>query len=170
MTVDAVYLFENYHERERQWLSARIANPSDADDVLANAYLRATQFLSDEPVVTHPSTWFRSIVRNCWVDFIRYCNRQKRPDRYCVELTPELVTVPGPDYRHGRAAQETLAQLMDSARLSSAERNVVELRMDGVAPSETARILGMSFVAVHEYYASALDRMREAGYEEPRYD
>lgn len=161
--VDVVYLFELYHQRERVWLMQRVGDPDDADDVLANAYLKAIEFLNGESRhVQFPGTWFRAIVRNCYIDFVRYRNRQKRPDTHCQELD-ETVDVAGPedhDLILDRLAAETeAARLLEHTDLNERETAIVMHRISGKTDVEIAGEMRLSSPTVRKGYLQAMEKL-----------
>ena len=139
--IDAGYLFSEYHERERTWLSQR--------------------------VVTYPSTWFRSVVRSCWIDLLRYRSRVKRPDEHCSPMDEEEIAVVNPcdralDILHAR---QELTVLLSVADLTDQERHVLLRRLNGDSYHELAGSLNVTENAVRAVYWRAVQCLQETAYE-----
>ncbi len=161
--VDVVYLFELYHQRERVWLMQRVGDPDDADDVLASAYLKAIEFLNSESRhVQFPGTWFRAIVRNSYIDFVRYRNRQKRPDAHCQELD-ETIDVAGPEDHdlilERLAAKDDAARLLAHTELSEREKAIVMRKLNGGTDAGIAAEMRLSSPTVRKGYLQAMEKL-----------
>lgn len=163
--VDVVYLFELYHQRERVWLMQRVGDPDDADDVLACAYLKAVEFLAgDARHVQFPGTWFRTIVRNSYIDFVRYRNRQKRPDTHCQEIDETVdETIAGPEDHDlildRLSAESEAAKLMEHTDLSDREIAIIMRKMNGVPDVEIAAEMRLSSPTVRKGYLQAVEKL-----------
>lgn len=163
--VDVVYLFELYHQRERVWLMQRVGDPDDADDVLANAYLKAIEFLNGESRhVQFPGTWFRTIVRNSYIDFVRYRNRQKRPDTHCQEIDEAVdETIAGPEDHDlildRLAAESEAARLMEHTDLNDREIAIIMRKMNGGTDVEIAAEMRLSSPTVRKGYLQAMAKL-----------
>lgn len=164
--IDAGYLFENYHDRERQWLSQRVHEYSDIDDILGAAYMKATQYMAEGVPVDYPSTWFRSVVRHCWIDLLRYRTRLKRPDEHCLPLddegNDEALVVVNPVERMSDIldARRELSVILMSADLTDTERHVLHRRLAGDGYAELAADLSCSEIAVRIIYSRAVQSLR----------
>lgn len=162
--LDASYLFESFHRSERTWLSSRVDDPSDVDDILGNAYLKAHQALDAGQVVEHPASWFRRIVRNCWVDMLRYRHRRKRPDAYCVDIEDVANLLADPDLSDRildrMSASFDLDDMFTMASLSPLDRDVLLRDAAGYDRTAIASASGVSPKRVTEIRRRALEALR----------
>ena len=165
---DASYLFHHFHERERSWLSGKVRDMNEADEILSDAYVKAVAFIATGKPIGEPSPWFRRVVRNCWIDMIKYRRRQKRPDAHTVELS-ELAE----DLSHAFVqddfservlcalnAEMDLDGLVTYAALNDMEREVLLRSADGFSRQELAADMSLRPQSVESLLASAWAKLR----------
>ena len=145
-----------------RWLTG---NPTDAEDVVQNAYLRAFRYL-DAFQGGNFRVWLLTVVRNCFIDWVRD-NRSARlvfhaetpvGDSAETEETlwgerprdPETMLL-------DRVDSQTLAGLME--RLPTEYREILLLReVEDLAYKDIAQVVGMPIGTV----MSRLSRARQA--------
>ncbi len=126
-----------------------LGNPSDAEDTLQDAYMKAYQALREERFDGRSSvqTWLYRVVTNTAIDAGR--RRRLRPVASAEQQEAE------PPEHHGMLKAEARVALGELnswlARLSPEQRSVLVLRtVEGFSTSETAAILGCSEGAVEQ--------------------
>lgn len=74
-------LFEKYmattRKRHLAYAARFTSNSDDAEDLVQEAQLRAIRALPDMESDSIPDAWFRTIIRNCFLDLRRYRNRRQ---------------------------------------------------------------------------------------------
>ena len=128
------------HEREiLRYALRRCADPQDAADVVAETFLVAWRRLGDVPVGDEARLWLYATARRVHSNHRRGANRRSRlAERLRDELRRQIPVQP-PTEEHG--VIEALAEMRD------ADRELLMLvGMEGLTPSEAARVLGISAV------------------------
>lgn len=134
----------------------RIANDAAAEDVVADAFLKAARnFDSFDPSKSRFSTWVIAIAMNCMRD--RW--RRERP-QVALEDVPERL-MSQPDTMEDFANRDLVDRLLKA--IEPEEREIVLLRYrDGLRNVEIAERLGMSASTVSTKLFNARTKMREA--------
>jgi len=137
---------------------AIVGEPSDAEDVVQDSFVRCWQRLHQCRGPSSFPSWFRSIVRSVAVNHI---------ERESVRATTSLDarSLPGqesPDRDLSRS--ELRARLTAGMRhLTPAQREVLLLYdLEGFRHAEIARLLGISEVVSRRHLSNARKRMRRA--------
>ena len=132
-----------------------MSNDSDAEDVVAEAYLKAARaFRSFDPARAKFSTWVVTIARNCMISHFR----RARTDAYLDEVEDRAIAEEG-----GQSAiddRDLALQLL--AVLDDRDCELVLMKyFKGMRNVEIARELGMNPSTVSTRLASALAAMRK---------
>lgn len=133
-------IWQEFHQRLRVFISQRVNNPADADDILQEVFVRIYQRLATIRESDRLQSWIFQITRNAIIDYYRKVARQ-----------PEFTT---------EAALETLAMDEDPAvfnqqmagclrplleHLPEPYREAVQLaELEGMSQSAIAQELGIS--------------------------
>lgn len=128
------------HEREiLRYALRRCADPQDAADVVAETFLVAWRRLGDVPAGDEARLWLYATARRVHSNHRRGANRRSRlAERLRDELRRQIPVQP-PAERHG--VIEALAEMRDVDR-----ELLMLVGMEGLTPSEAARVLGISAV------------------------
>jgi RNA polymerase sigma-70 factor (ECF subfamily) len=120
---------------------AGVGNPSDAEDVVQDAFVRAVQRIHDCREPDRFGAWLLQIVRNHARNHIRY-----RRVRHTEPLHEELAGDAGEGPLHATELNELRAHLMDAVQeLTVLQREVVLLYdIEGWSHREIADRLGIS--------------------------
>lgn len=148
-------LYETFGERVLAYVSARVSNRQDAEDITAETFEKATRALPsyDETKASY-STWVYTIARNTMTDYFR-----KR--RQFVVLSDEVAS--DGEIDDDLLAEETLEELAAALmRLPQDERDIVVLRYyHGLPLTEVAEKMRMSNGMVKLRHQSALTALRK---------
>jgi RNA polymerase sigma-70 factor, ECF subfamily len=157
------------HSRAVYRLAHRMTgNPSDAEDVVQETFLRAYKQLSRFESRANFSTWIHRIAVNCSIDLIR-----SRPHREAGHDAADLEVIGGADSAND-AAQRTPERLMLSTEvqerinsamsaLSARERAAFVLRhFEGHSIDDISRSLNMKTNATKHSIFRAVRKMRAA--------
>lgn len=136
---------------------------ADAEDLTAEAFLRAYRALSDYPpdriLELKPRPWLLTIVLNTWRNNLR--EKSRRPADYLPD--PPDPPDPGSDVERtvgqretGRELADLLNTLPDEQRVAVVLRHVVDLPV-----AEVAEILGRPTGTVKAQISRGLRRLRE---------
>jgi RNA polymerase sigma-70 factor, ECF subfamily len=157
------------HSRAVYRLAYRMTgNPSDAEDVVQETFLKAYKQLSRFESRANFGTWLHRIAVNCSIDLIR-----SRPHREAGHDTADLETIGGAESGN-EAAQTTPERLMLSTEvqdrinsamsaLSARERAAFMLRhFEGHSIEDISRSLGLKSNATKHSIFRAVRKMRAA--------
>jgi RNA polymerase sigma-70 factor (ECF subfamily) len=157
------------HSRAVYRLAHRMTgNPSDAEDVVQETFLRAYKQLSRFESRANFGTWLHRIAVNCSIDLIR-----SRPHRESGHDVEDLEAIGGTDSTHD-TAQRTPERLMLSTEvqdrinsamsaLSARERAAFVLRhFEGHSIDDISRSLGLKTNATKHSIFRAVRKMRAA--------
>jgi RNA polymerase sigma-70 factor (ECF subfamily) len=145
-----------YQEHEREVLRyalRRCTEPEDAADVVAETFLVAWRRLRDVPLEAEARLWLYATARRVLANHRRGMGRRSRlADRLREELRRQIpVQAPG-----GRAGViEALAEMRDSDR-----ELLMLIGMEGLTPSQAARVLGIGTVAARTRLHRARRRLQ----------
>ena len=136
------------------WVRVRMASDADAEDIVAEAYLKAARsFASFDPKRAKFSTWVTTIARNCMVSHFR----KQRP-MVALEDAPESAFAQD-GHEDAACGLATVKQLL--ACLDDDERELVALKYrEGMRNVEIANELGINQSTVSTKLARALSKMR----------
>lgn len=154
-------LFRQYGPVLRRYLSARLGNESDANDLAQEAFIRFSNIPGDT-VVENPQGYLFRIAANLAGRFLK--SRSATPpavDLQDIEETSEASD--GDTFQRGMEARSAVRRL-DAIleELPPLYRAVLLLRKrDGFSHTEIAERLGISPHTVHHYLTKALARCRE---------
>lgn len=148
-------LYTDFHKKVLSYISSRITNREDAEDLAADVFLKVQMSIDayDENKAS-PSTWIYSITRNVVIDFFR--------TRKAGEELPDDLPAEGlieEDY----IRDETLSELADALEmLSEEERCIIVLHYyDGLPLTEIAAKLNMSYGMVKIRHNKALAALKK---------
>lgn len=152
LTQEEVYC--RYRDKVRQYISARVTNRSDAEDLVSETFLKVYEkFDSFDESRSSLSTWIYIITRNTVIDHFRRNHihtelSESLPGEACVE---ESI------FRE--EALKTLAQAL--RRLDQRSRDLIILKYyKRMTLKDIASRLGISYAYVKILHKDALHRLR----------
>lgn len=136
------------------WVRVRMSNDADAEDIVADAFLRAARaFGSFDPKRAKFATWVTAIAKNCMATHFR----KVRPTA-ALEDVPEGAFAVDGDYDEV-CDPMVVKQLL--ACLNDEERELIALKYhEGFRNTEIAQELGINPSTVSTKLARALEKMR----------
>ena len=150
-------LYEEYFDKIYRYITLKIGNKTEAEDLTQQVFLKALQSISSFKWRGIPfSAWLFRIAHNQVVDYLRKQNRNPIP------LNESLVS-------GGDNPQSLVEQKMDFERLLSvtrqlteAQREVISLRFVGeLSIAQVAKTMGRSQGAVKALQHSAIVTLRK---------
>jgi RNA polymerase sigma-70 factor (ECF subfamily) len=145
------------YDRVARYAYARTGDPSGAEDIAGEVFLRALESLDSYQERGVPmQAWLFTIARNLVVDHLRNRSRHEvlRPDDVAVADgdAPMAGVESGMDLEQVEKAMQ---------QLTSDQREVVALRFFGeLSSAEVATIMGRKPGAVREMQRAAMNRLR----------
>ncbi len=153
---DIETIYPQYYSKVMGYISSRIRNRADAEDLCADVFEKIQRKLPDfDPAKASVSTWIFTITRNTVIDHYR----RGKP---CEELDENLSD--DTELDESLLNNETLSELADALRALPEElRDIIVLRYyDGKPLTEVAEIMGLSYGAVKLRHQSAIVKLRAA--------
>ena len=149
-------LYRRYLNPVYGYVLARVGDPKDAEDVVAQVFLDVLQGLAGYRSQGHFTAWLFTIARRRSADFYR-----RRQPGLPIEEAATLCD-PAPDAANALARKEDLAFLARLLReLGEAERELLRLRFAaGLSFGEIAAVLGRGESAVKMSYYRLLERLQ----------
>ena len=148
-------IYEEYQEKVRRYISGKIQNPHDAEDLVSNVFVKVYQKLETfDETKASLSTWIYTITQRTVVDWFRTA-------KIHMEL-PEVV--PGSEDVETSMFQEellgALAQALKS--LPERERDLITLHYyTGYTLKDIAGRMGISYTTAKTIHNSALGRLKD---------
>ena len=152
LTQEEVYC--QYRDRVGQYVSAKITNRSDAEDLVSETFLKVYEkFGTFDEDRSSLSTWIYTIARNTVIDYFR----KHRVHAELPESLPDEACVEEEIFR--KEALRSLAQALKG--LDRRSRDLIILRYDkGMALKDIAVRLDISYAYVKILHKNALQRLR----------
>jgi RNA polymerase sigma-70 factor, ECF subfamily len=150
-------LYERYFEKVYSYLSFKLGNPSEAEDLTGQVFLKALESLGSYKWTGVPfQAWLFRIAHNQLVDALR--RRSRRPSAP-IEHAAGVA-----DERREASPEETLAVALQRddviaavEQLTELQRQVIALKFaGGLSNMEVARLMGKSEGAVKALQHAAL--------------
>ena len=150
-------LFDLYHEPVYRYVASRLREPSDAEDVTQDVFLRVIRALPRYERRGLPfRAWLFTLARNAVIDFHRTRRVHVGLDAYTNLPSPE----PGPEAESLARSEAAVVELAMAA-LTDDHREVVALRFFGdLSSAEVAAVMGRSEGAVRVLQFRALHALR----------
>jgi RNA polymerase sigma-70 factor (ECF subfamily) len=157
-------LYDHYFPRVHAYVCYRVYDPQDAEDIIADVFLKAIRHLRRFKARNKHSfaAWLFRIAHNRVVDYAR----QRKRAGSTLELGDRLVELAdqGPLPEEAVAQQEAYEQMRAQiATLSPRRQEVVTLRFyGGLRNYEIARVLGVSERTVAAHLCRALQDLERS--------
>lgn len=149
-------LYREYREKVSGYISSRLRNPKDAEDVVSEVFLKVYEkYHTFDAGRASVSTWIYTITKNTVADYLRR-------DRTYTELPDDLSDEE--NLCDGILREESLKELAGAlAALDERARALIVFRYyRRMSLKETAERLGVSYAYVKVLHKSALRALREA--------
>ena len=148
-------IYTEYHGKVMGYLSSRIRNRADAEDLSAEIFEKIYRKLPDyDPAKAAIGTWVFTITRNSLIDFYRRSRPQEELDENLSDDT---------EVDEGLLNSEMLSELAGALKkLPQQLMDIIVLRYyDGKPLTEIAKMMGLSYGAVKLRHQNALLLLRE---------
>lgn len=139
---DSQGVWEDFHRRLRSFVSRRVRQPADADDVVQEIFLHIHRNLSTVKDGARLPAWIFKVASNAIVDYFR---KTARPTEALPENFDLLAATEEPETDN--AALNELAHCLEAMieDLPESYRNAIQLtELKGMAQSEAAKQTGLS--------------------------
>lgn len=159
-------LYETHFERVARYITVRIGNFQEAQDLASEVFIRALRSADSYKDTGAPlEAWIFRIAHNISIDHLR--QKERRPAQVPVEAIFSLAS-DEPDPIEGIHQQEEAKRLHDALlQLTEAQRQILSLRFGGeLSSEEIARIVGKKPGAVREMQSAAIRKLRQVMGEE----
>jgi len=161
---DTERVWTQFHTRLRAFVSRRVRNPADVDDVVQRVFLQVHRALPTLRDADRIHAWLYQTTRRAIIDYYRAPARRRE-----VPVGDALDTMPG-DIEAASArvgdepsAERELAACLEPlvAELAEVDRQALRLvDVDGLTHVEAARQLGMSVSGMKSRVQRARSRLR----------
>lgn len=155
------WLYERYFERIHRYIYLKIGNPSDAEDITEQVFLKMLEAVgSFRWQGSSFASWLFRIAHNLTVDHIR-----QRARRQHISLEPigDLLPSNGPD-PHDKAEQSDTGEHLRAciSELTELQAQVINLKFAaGLSNAEVAEIMNRTEGAVKALQYSALQNLHK---------
>jgi RNA polymerase sigma-70 factor, ECF subfamily len=152
-------LYERYFDRVYSYVSFKLNNHVEAEDVAGQVFLKALESLGSYKWTGVPfQAWLFRIAHNLVIDFVR--RKGRRPSEPLDEALPDDRQMADPSaLLVEKVAREGLIEAVD--RLTDLQKQVIALKFaGGLSNAEVARILGKTEGAVKALQHAALDSLK----------
>ena len=155
-------LYDEYYDKIARYISIRIGNQAEAEDMAGEVFLKALESLDSYQERGAPmQAWLFKIAHNLLVDYVRKVSKRKTIPIDTLEISDRVNL------------EETVERQLQSEKLSQAlkqltpsQREVIGLRFfAGLTSNEVGKILGKSSGAVREMQSAAVKSLRKLMYE-----
>lgn len=154
-TFDKEKLYSDYHLKVSRYVSSRIQNTCDAEDVVSQVFLKVYKSLdSFDSSKASVSTWIYAITRNTVIDFYRTQNN-------LLQLEAEIPSNDKADDNLLRA--ELLDELADALeKLDERERNIIILHYYSEKTlAVIAELMDISYSYVKILHKNAINKLKK---------
>lgn len=161
VTPDTERVWADLHAGLHRFVSRRVRNPADADDVVQRVFLHVHRSLPSLRDTDKLHAWIYQATRRAIVDHYRSpAQRRERPAGDALDVAPD-VTAEEPDDEP--TARGELAACLSPlvAALNAADQEALRLvEIEGLSQVEAARRLGVSPTAMKSRVQRARARLR----------
>jgi RNA polymerase sigma-70 factor (ECF subfamily) len=137
---DVNLVWQTFHQRLRGFILQRVHNPTDADDILQEVFVRIYQHLSTVQDADRLQSWIFQITRNAIVDHYRKASRQPE---FVPEAALATLMLEDDPVVFNQQMADCLRPLLEY--LPRPYREAVQLaELDGLTQGAIAQALGLS--------------------------
>jgi RNA polymerase sigma-70 factor (ECF subfamily) len=149
--------FEELAPGLRRYLLRLTGNPALADDLAQESFLRLFEERRKRRTVKNPRCWLFQVGHNLAVDHLRRCGQEE----WCYQEEQLLR-----EERHAPSAESQMLQAERRRQvrnalslLSANERQVLELRAEGLRYREIAEMMGLQISTVATFLSRAVNKI-----------
>jgi RNA polymerase sigma-70 factor (ECF subfamily) len=155
MTNEAEGIWYEFYDRLRAFITRRVGNEADVEDILQNVFLRVHQSLGTLNHANRLASWLYQVTRNAIADYYRAAERQREiPIDFTLEAEADMDGVHGnietnlldPDEQRAKAVEELASCLRPMTHhLPAHYRDAISLvELEGLTQREAAGRFGLS--------------------------
>lgn len=155
LDIDIGSLYMEYNSKVMGYISARVRNHADAEDLCADVFEKVQRKIGDyDKGKAAIGTWIFTITRNTVIDYFR---RTKPSEELDENMSDDSVV------DEGLLQTETLSELASALRkLPQQMMDIIVLRYyDGKTLTEIAQMMGLSYGAVKLRHQNALIMLKK---------
>ena len=150
---DLEQIYTSYYGKVMGYISARIRNRADAEDICSEVFIKIQRKLEDyDPSKASISTWVFTITRNTVIDHFR---RSKPTEELDENLSDDS------EVDESLLNQETLSELAGALKKLPQQLILVLRYYDGKPLTEIAELMNLSYGAVKLRHQNALMLLRQ---------
>ena len=152
------------HSRLRAFVSARVGNPADVDDILQEVFLRIHRHIDGLERADRLQAWVYQITRNAIVDHYRASGTRRDVPYGHTHLIELGESPPLPDETGGTSPEQELAGCLSPmlAQLPDHAREALVLtELEGVRQNVAAKQLGLSVSGMKSRVQRARRQLKE---------
>ena len=157
--------FEKWRVSIYRYLCIAGGNPSEAEEITQECFVRLFRELHAAKPVENPQRWLFRVAHNLLIDHTR------RTQPYSAS-SPDVAHIvedrhdPRPNPEQRLLGEERMAQMQQALNaLTSLQRNCLQLRTEGFRHREIAEILGISMDSVADALRRGLSRLSRHSHE-----
>lgn len=150
--MDAEQVYREYQPKVRAYVSGKIQEPHDVEDLVSAVFMKVVQKLdSYDPAKASVSTWVYTIARNTVTDYFRTRHSMVAFEDYMPDEAPAMDLT-----------GEALDSLADALlTLKEKERDLIVLYYySGYTLKTVAEMMGMSYINAKVIHKKALTGLR----------
>ncbi|NCJ07887.1 RNA polymerase sigma factor SigZ [Synechococcales cyanobacterium C] len=144
MDSDLIALWQAFHDRLYRFIQQRVQNPTDADDILQEVFLRIHHRLSTVRDRDRLVSWIFQIARHAVIDYYRAAAKQREVTN---EQEIDLAASPWTEEEAVATLNQELAtclQPMLKALPASYQKAIALVELEGMTQKAAAEQLGLS--------------------------
>ncbi len=153
-------IYTEYHVKVLRYISSRINNRDDAEDLASTVFLKVLNSYDSTRVGV--SSWIYTITQNTVRDYLRKCKTQKTHTGYDENL--EIIPFTDENVNGDSIIrEEEIGQLADALELlSERERDIIIMRYyKELSPKEIAEAMNISYSNVRFINHCAISKLRD---------
>jgi RNA polymerase sigma-70 factor (ECF subfamily) len=152
------YLFEEHFDQIMRYVSARISNFADAEDLAGEVFVKATESIDKYKERGVPiQAWLFRIAHNLVIDYRR---RKSRIEFVSIEGMQAADHQDVAKIAEDLVEYERVIKVLD--QLTDDQRQVIELRFLGeLSSEEAAKVLGKRSGTIRQVQSVALQKIRQ---------
>lgn len=154
-------LYERYADGIYRYFLRRLGNEHEAEDAASQTFVRAITALPRYRIGREGTfrSWLFTIAHNVAMDRFRRTRPTAPLDPAAESLLEDRSAVDPVHHALGNERRRQIERAM--AGLTDRQREIIQLRLDGLNGPEIARVLGMSISATKSLHFRAYARLRE---------
>ena len=153
------HLYEQYFDKVYSYLSFKLGNPTEAEDLAEQVFLKALESIGGYKWTGVPfQAWLFRIAHNLFVDYLR--RRTQRVSEPLDEGLPDRDWAADPEaWLAEKVTREGLIKAVE--QLTELQKQVIALKFaGGLSNAEAARVLGRTEGAVKALQHAALQSLQ----------